>query len=187
MKHSQEWTKKIKLYHLVVVGRVNKFLLTKKNVNIAEIGCGWGVVGKALQECGYDYIGFDVNGPKIHKCKEMNVKCIQANIKDVPLGEKSVDCVVCMETLEHLDEETYGQGLKELDRILKPQGLLIITVPEGPDALKSKKHKRKVSLDELKTAFSKYTILENSITYGRESSKNADTDRAMLLVMRKIG
>ena len=45
----------------------------------------------------------------------------------IPLGENSVDCVLCTEVLEHCKDPT--AVLRELHRVLKPDGLLFFTVP----------------------------------------------------------
>ena len=51
----------------------------------------------------------------------------RADIKNLPFASASFDCVICSEVLEHIPE--HENALKELVRILKPQGNLVVSVP----------------------------------------------------------
>ena len=50
-----------------------------------------------------------------------------ANINDIPFKESSLDAVICSEVLEHVDSPE--QSVKELIRVLKPGGILALSVP----------------------------------------------------------
>ena len=50
----------------------------------------------------------------------------RADIKNLPFASASFDCVICSEVLEHIPE--HESALKELVRIIKPQGDLVISV-----------------------------------------------------------
>ena len=50
-----------------------------------------------------------------------------ADINRLPFADASFDCVICSEVLEHIPE--HEKALKELVRILKPQGTLVVSVP----------------------------------------------------------
>ena len=52
---------------------------------------------------------------------------IISDIINIPVKNKSFDAVMCIEVLEHVSEPT--KVIKELTRILKPNGSLIITAP----------------------------------------------------------
>jgi SAM-dependent methyltransferase len=52
---------------------------------------------------------------------------IVSDITDIPVPEASFDAVLCSEVLEHVSDPV--PVLKELDRVLKPGGTLIITAP----------------------------------------------------------
>ncbi len=52
---------------------------------------------------------------------------IVGDITDIPEGDESFDVVLCTEVLEHLPEPTLA--LQEFYRLLKPNGILILTAP----------------------------------------------------------
>ncbi len=52
------------------------------------------------------------------------------DVQAVPLVSGSFDVVLALDVLEHLDDDT--AGLRESFRLLKPGGLLVVTVPAMP-------------------------------------------------------
>ncbi|PKN53146.1 MAG: SAM-dependent methyltransferase [Deltaproteobacteria bacterium HGW-Deltaproteobacteria-13] len=50
-----------------------------------------------------------------------------ADITRLPFADAAFDCIICSEVFEHIPR--HEQALKELDRILKPQGTLVVSVP----------------------------------------------------------
>ena len=52
----------------------------------------------------------------------------------LPFGDGSFDCVVVSEVFEHLEHD--ADALREVSRVLRPGGILAISVPrEGPEAI----------------------------------------------------
>ncbi len=45
----------------------------------------------------------------------------------IPLGNNYGDCVICTEVLEHVKKPAHA--LKEINRVLKPGGMLVLTTP----------------------------------------------------------
>lgn len=50
-----------------------------------------------------------------------------ADITKLPFPDASFDCVICSEVMEHIPD--HENALRELDRILKPGGTLVVSVP----------------------------------------------------------
>lgn len=50
-----------------------------------------------------------------------------ADINRLPFADASFDCIICSEVLEHIPD--HKNAIKELDRILKPKGTLVVSVP----------------------------------------------------------
>jgi len=66
-----------------------------------------------------DYTGIDMrSGPNVD---------LVMNGHDLQFKDASFDCVICAETLEH--DDMPWQTAKEIHRVLKDEGVLIVTVP----------------------------------------------------------
>ena len=76
----------------------------------------------------------------------------QRGVESIPLGDKSVDVVMCCQVLEHIEE--HERVAREFTRILKPGGYALITVPKPPEPHPQIDHVREgYSEDELDTLF----------------------------------
>ena len=100
---------------------------------VLDVGCGNGVISRSLGEKGFNVQGVDVSEKAIEKAKSLNMF---SNVKfDVVSAEQLVangqqyHAVICSEVLEHLNEPT--KLLTVLHEILKDNGVLIVTVPNG--------------------------------------------------------
>lgn len=93
---------------------------------LADVGCGNGVfLHYILQKRPeIEAIGVDRSQTAL---KFVKAKKIEASIENLPLENKSIDCVTCLEVIEHLPIDIYEKGLDELARITGKT--LIISVP----------------------------------------------------------
>lgn len=99
--------------------------------NILDIGCGPGLllyVFKKYSKYPWKLFGIDIN------VKSINVahKIINANYKVMPVNkidyvDNFFDCICCYDILEHLI--SIDDSLNQIKRVLKPDGLLVIQVP----------------------------------------------------------
>jgi 2-polyprenyl-3-methyl-5-hydroxy-6-metoxy-1,4-benzoquinol methylase len=97
---------------------------------IVDIGCGYGNLLHKLQDCGYgNALGIE---PIATVVEDLQSEDIQAHMGDVEQGiawinNESVEAVICLEVLEHLYDP--AGAVKEINRWLKPGGILIASVP----------------------------------------------------------
>jgi 2-polyprenyl-3-methyl-5-hydroxy-6-metoxy-1,4-benzoquinol methylase len=105
---------------------------------VLDAGCGSGRHLRALAKLpDLTIVGIDRNNADLNDAlmslKNMpdalsdNYLVSRADIKNLPFACASFDCVICSEVLEHIPE--HENALKELVRILKPQGDLVVSVP----------------------------------------------------------
>jgi ubiquinone/menaquinone biosynthesis C-methylase UbiE len=102
--------------------------------NILEVGCGDGFYLYLLSNLGIKLklTGVDIN-PKALESAKRNLKgkkifLGQADLmKKLPFKKELFDKVIMSEVAEHLPDDV--QGLKEVGRVLKKGGLLVLTVP----------------------------------------------------------
>lgn len=100
-----------------------KKLLAKegKGKKILDLGCGEGVLVEEMAKEGYDIIGLDANYE--------SAKVLKRNVIHTGLGENSFDVALCLDVLEHLSIDEQERAIDEIKRILKPEGTLVLTIP----------------------------------------------------------
>ena len=105
--------------------------LIKDGEKVLDLGCGNGRLLKILQDKKIEYIGVDSSRKLIEIAKEKhpNFQFLVADALSLPFLENSFDKVFSISVFHHIpSEELRLQFLKETKRILKPKGILILTV-----------------------------------------------------------
>lgn len=93
-----------------------------------DIGGGNGFMTKLIQDLGYDAFLVEPYKYGINNAKSRGVKNrIQSSLEKMKLNTASVDAVGIFDVLEHISD--HGGFLKKINRILKKNGLIFITVP----------------------------------------------------------
>jgi SAM-dependent methyltransferase len=72
-------------------------------------------------------IGFDFSHVAVSLAASQGLRVACADCKAMPLADASADLLSALDVLEHLDDDM--RGLREFHRILKDNGLLLLTVP----------------------------------------------------------
>lgn len=103
--------------------RLVEDFLTKegKDKKILDLGCGEGVLVEKFKSNGFDIIGVDINYEA-----ELVFK---RSITNTGFADNSFDLVLCLDVLEHLDFEEQGRAISEIRRIIKPGGIMALTLP----------------------------------------------------------
>lgn len=98
----------------------------KGNLKILDIGCGTGRNIKEFSQIG-EVWGVDISKEAIEFCREKGIKTVKIGRSDkTGFRDNFFDVVTLLDVLEHIDEES---TLREVRRILKKDGLMILTVP----------------------------------------------------------
>jgi len=108
---------------------------SRDRIRILEIGAFLGVVSIVLSKFGFDVTATDIEEyiscPNLQKIfKENNVKYLSCDLRDyhLPFDNEEYDAVIMCETLEHLNFNPLPV-IQEINRILKSNGLLYLTLP----------------------------------------------------------
>ncbi len=94
---------------------------------VIDVSAGSGYVANLWHKAGAEVMAFDMY-PDIFQSPTLKCTSIDLNYK-LPIESNTADYVLLMETIEHIPNQTFL--LQELARILKPDGLLIITKPNN--------------------------------------------------------
>lgn len=92
-----------------------------------DVGCGSGR-NMQLLSCHADWVmGFDRSPAALELASAHGFPTSQADGQAIPLADSSVDLLTAFDVLEHLDDDL--AALDEFHRVLRPDGLLLVTVP----------------------------------------------------------
>lgn len=99
---------------------------------ILEVGCGIGSLTQFIDEEKYEIAASDVSQSCLSKAEQRGIRAtfIQGDVTDKDLWAKHADqfdCVIMSDVLEHIANEELA--LRNIFTILKPSGVLILTVP----------------------------------------------------------
>lgn len=124
----------------------DSYLYTKlkkyiKGKVVLDVACGTGLGTKIISETAKKVYGVDLSKKVIKRNMESlgNAKCIfiSADMLQLPFNNNFFDVVVSFETIEHTIYT--DKFLDEIQRVLKPQGLLLLSTPNNGYAHRIKK------------------------------------------------
>jgi len=95
---------------------------------ILEVGCGDGLLANELASRGRDVTGADISAEAL---RHVRVPTMRASTVDLPVGDRSFDCVIAADVLEHLPAAVFEQSIAELQRVATR--LLLINSPHNED------------------------------------------------------
>jgi len=87
---------------------------------VLDLGCGPRDQAVPLEFLGFDYVGIDVSG---------DAADLHADAHAIPFADSVFDCVFSYAVLEHLHSPWLA--LREIERVLKPGGILMGSVSQG--------------------------------------------------------
>ncbi len=119
---------------------------------VYDIACGEGYGSNFLSNYAKSVSGFDISIEAIEHAKntygkQNNLHFAQANCINIPVNDSSCDVIVSYETLEHIRE--HQLMMAEFKRILKPDGLLVISSPNKKTYSDDRDYKNEYHLLEL--------------------------------------
>ncbi len=100
---------------------------------VLDVGCGNGIITRALGKKGFTITGIDVSEKAITKAKALNtlpnVQFKVMSAEQLVADGRKYHAIICSEVLEHLNQPSLL--LQTLHQILDNNGILIVTVPNG--------------------------------------------------------
>lgn len=112
----------------------------EEEVTVLDLGCGTGVMIEALSSRFSSILGLDASLEMMSGVDRNPgdaavppIKLIQGDIESLPLGDATVERVVCRSILHHAG--SLERSLQEIYRILKPGGRLVVAEPMNDNPL----------------------------------------------------
>lgn len=109
--------------------------------HVLDMGCGAGRHAFAVYRRGADVVALDMDARELRDVAVMfaamaeagevpptaTATAVRGNAYELPFADNSFDKIIAAEILEHLPQDL--QAMAELTRVLKPGGLIAVTVP----------------------------------------------------------
>lgn len=159
-----------------------KFALERvKGLSVLDVACGAGYGSHMLASEAKEVCGIDISDEAVQYAREhysgQNIKFEVMDSRAIKYPDHSFDAVVSFETIEHVPEPEVF--LKEIKRILKPDGLLIISTPNLETTCDGKEvhvpfHVKEFTLQEmmdLLKAFHGIDVYAQKMSYHKRSYK----------------
>ena len=155
--------------HRLILDTLERELPDWQSKTILDAGCGTGLM---LQQLGNPAknVGVDLAEEAISFCRRRGLNNVrQADICELPFADGSFDAVICASVLYHQWVKDLDKALRELRRVLRLGGLLIINVPAfqflhsaHDEAVMTARRFKK---DEIRRLLGKNSFLIRRLTY----------------------
>lgn len=104
------------------------------NKIVLDAACGEGYGSNILAAVAKKVTGIDIDEGAVNRARQTygsreNLHYEQGSIKSLDIEDHSIDVVVSFETIEHVDEVIQEKFLDEIYRVLKEDGILIMSTP----------------------------------------------------------
>ncbi|MBU4502504.1 MAG: class I SAM-dependent methyltransferase [Nanoarchaeota archaeon] len=156
------------LIKIILRSIVKSKIKDTKIISILDVGCGTGTRLEEMSGKYEDVIGIDISHDALRYARMrgcFNMIC--ANAQSLPIKTESLDVVLLLDVLEHIEEDY--TAIKEVYRVLREDGFLIITVPAHKFlwSLHDKylHHKRRYNKDDLCYILEKNKFEIKRLTY----------------------
>jgi ubiquinone/menaquinone biosynthesis C-methylase UbiE len=102
-----------------------------RKVDLLEIGGGRGSLFEWVRDSANTYINIEpgrivFREPDLERLKDPRYTCIKCSAEEIPLEDESIDAVISTASLDHIPD--YLKALGEIKRLLKKDGVLILTI-----------------------------------------------------------
>ncbi len=123
--------------------------------DVLEIGTGMGYGIEVIAPHARRYVSIDKYMLQNEGGLPDNVEFRQATVPPLPYGDEQFDCVITFQVIEHIKDDF--QFVKEIHRVLRPDGRLILTTPNAPMSLtRNPWHVREYRVEELQNLLSHF-------------------------------
>ena len=102
---------------------------------ICDLGCGPGQIARYLQRQGVKTLGVDLSTKMVEEAKRLNpdIHFHQGDMLSLPDADNSWGGIAAFYCIIHIPREQIVAALREMKRVLKPGGVLLITFHIGTE------------------------------------------------------
>ncbi|HEX8983372.1 MAG TPA: class I SAM-dependent methyltransferase [Ktedonobacterales bacterium] len=102
---------------------------------ICDLGCGPGQVAGYLYERGCEVVGVDLSDAMVEEARRLHpgLRFLQADMRQLPFEDGALGGIVAFYSLIHLPTDELPVALRELRRVLREGGSLLVTIHCGSE------------------------------------------------------
>jgi SAM-dependent methyltransferase len=104
---------------------------------VCDMGCGPGQVARYLHERGVSVIGVDLSSGMVGHARQLNpeIEFRQGSMLALDLPNEAWAGIAAFYSIIHIGPAEIGQALRELKRVLRPGGLLLLAFHVGEEII----------------------------------------------------
>ena len=108
-------------------------LKDRSNINILDLGCGWGNNLKFFKDKGFSYSGIDFSDSAVKHCRKYHDNIFCCSMDKLPFENQYFDVVIDRMAIQHNKFEIIKSTFNEIFRVLKKSGFLFSILIEKGD------------------------------------------------------
>jgi len=111
----------------LVRAALERYAGQRRPLQILDLACATGMSFRFLADFGA-IRGVDISSETIRLCAERGIdRIVQADALRLPFRDGSFDVTLALDAFEHFEDDV--QAMREVFRVLRPGGTLVVTVP----------------------------------------------------------
>ena len=115
--------------HQLIFESLERELPDWREKTILDVGCGTGAILKRLGSPDRN-VGIDLAPEALSFCRQRGLANVrEGDICALPFGDNEFDAVICSSVLYHQWVADLDAAMRELRRVLRPGGMLLLNVP----------------------------------------------------------
>lgn len=141
---------------------ISEYLLPNSNMKFIDLGCCLNLMFRGYDKWSSEYYGVDISSETIKLLNEYvkNNKVpigslYYGSIHETPFSDNYFDIAACIGVLEYFEKDYVEKALREAHRIIKPNGKLVLDVPN----IESTTGKMTMKIEEYMGRPDKFNIL----------------------------
>ena len=107
---------------------------------VCDMGCGPGHVARYLRDAGVTVFGLDLSPQMLEQARNRNldIRFREGNMLALDLEESSLAGITAFYAIVNLPPESWPQVFREMERVLQPNGLLLLAFHTGDEVVEVK-------------------------------------------------
>jgi SAM-dependent methyltransferase len=104
---------------------------------VCDLGCGPGHIARYLHERGAQAFGLDLSLGNLRQARRLNpqLEFVQGDMLALPFARESLGGIAAFYSIIHLQQEQLADALREMRRVLRPGGWLLLAFHLGAETL----------------------------------------------------